>query len=398
MRILRVCAVGLGLLFAFSANAAASTSTTLGSTTVPSGAMEGACSEAPYPTVVQSAQDPTTPYFVPAGGGVITQWQTNVTGDTPGAPLTFAVVSPSSGGDYTVVGADSETIPDPLPASGVATFTLASPLAVEAGDTLALYSSSPDVACFFGGGSTPLDANIVAVDDAAPPPSAGQTLTPAESCAEAGVSGCTLNVAANLVQSEDAGVTTSAVPSNGTAGYPALLSSTVSNGGPASAPITFTDTVPSGLTINAAAAGQGACSMSGQTVTCTITGLPPGQSAPVDVVVTPTATGSYTNTVSVAASLTDPNAANNTASATLTVGASASARKCAVPKLKGVKLSLAKQLLHPLGCKAGPVRHAHSKSVHKGFVIGTRPGPGTYAAGRKITLLVSSGPAKKHHK
>ncbi len=228
MRSLRVCVVGLGLLFAFSANAAASTGTTLGLTTEPSGASAFSCLEAPYPTLIQSAQDPTTPYFVPAaGGGAITQWQTNASEDTPGAPITFAVVS-QSGAGYTVVGADSETIPASLPASGVATFTLATPIAVQAGDTLALYSSSSDAACYFCGGSTLTGDDILAADDPTPPPSAGQVLTPTPPCG----GGCTLDVAATLVQSEDAGVTTNAAPSHATVGDQALLSSTVSNDGP----------------------------------------------------------------------------------------------------------------------------------------------------------------------
>jgi hypothetical protein len=123
--------------------------------------------------------------------------------------------------------------------------------------------------------------------DAAPPPAAGQTLTAPVACS----GGCTLNVAANFALSEDAGVASGAVPSNATIGDQALLSWTVSSGGPSSGPIRFTETVPTGLTIDAAVAGQGTCSTSGQTVTCAITALVPGQSAPVDVVVTPTVAG-----------------------------------------------------------------------------------------------------------
>lgn len=92
----------------------------------------------------------------------------NVTGDTPGASVTFAVARPISGGDYTVVGTDNETIPNPLPASGVASFTLTNPIAVQAGDTLALYSSSSGVGCYFFGGSTPASDNLVSIPDAAP--------------------------------------------------------------------------------------------------------------------------------------------------------------------------------------------------------------------------------------
>jgi hypothetical protein len=197
-------------------------------------------------------------------------------------------------------------------------------------------------------------------------------------------------------------VTTNAPPLNATVGFQLLLSSTVTNGGPSPGPIRFTDTVPTGLTIDAAAAGQGTCSTSGQNVTCAITGLPPGHSVPVDVVVTPTAAGAYASSVSVAVTspLSDPNAANDTGSTTLTVHAltPAPVAKCVVPKLRGINLPFAKHVLHLLRCAAGAVRHMHSKSIHKGLVIRTSPGAGTYANGAKIAFEVSSGPRRKHHK
>jgi hypothetical protein len=204
-------------------------------------------------------------------------------------------------------------------------------------------------------------------------------------------------VVISYTTAEDAGVTTSAVPSKAAAGYPALLSSTVANGGPAAGPITFTDNVPAGLAINSAAAGSGTCATSGQKVTCIITGLGAGQSAPVDIVVTPSGAGTFTSAASVvvAAPFTDPNAANNSASATLTAS-TVVAPRCVVPNLKGIKLQFANQVI--FGCTAGPVRHAHNSSVAKGDVIRTSPGAGTYPAGEKITFVVSSGPKRKRHR
>jgi hypothetical protein len=196
---------------------------------------------------------------------------------------------------------------------------------------------------------------------------------------------------------QDAGVSTSAAPSNATAGYPALLTSTVTNGGPDTGPITFKDSVPAGLTINSVGAGSGTCTTSGQQVTCTITGLGVGQSALVDIAVTPTAAGNYTNAVSVsdAPGFTDSNSGNNSASAALPVGV-AHSPNCVVPKLKGFRVAFAKQLLHLLGCTTR-VKHAHSNSVHKGDAVRTKPGKGTYAFGKKVTIIASSGPKKKHH-
>ncbi len=54
-------------------------------------------------------------------------------------------------------------------------------------------------------------------------------------------------------------------------------------------------------------------------------------------------------------------------------------------------------MLNDLGCKV-KVSHSHSSAVHKGLVIKTKPGAGTYAAQTTVTLVVSSGPKKKHHK
>ncbi len=51
---------------------------------------------------------PEHPYTVPAGGGVITQWQTNTTGDAAGATLTLVVLRPGASGTATVVGTDRD--------------------------------------------------------------------------------------------------------------------------------------------------------------------------------------------------------------------------------------------------------------------------------------------------
>jgi len=273
-------------------------------------------------------------------------------------------------------------------------YPLSTPISVQAGDTLALYATSGSVHCYFSAGSTPIGDVLAALTDSSPPPTQGQSLAPSTTSP----AGFTLNVAATLVQQEDAAVTATAGPLGANAGQAALLSSTVTNSGPASGAITFTDTVPSGLTIDSAVAGNGSCSTSGQTVTCTINGLASGQSAPVDVVVTPRLPGTFTNRVSVAvgSGLTDANTANNTAAATLSVGLALPA-KCVVPSLKGVASGTAKTVLTALGCKVKTVR-AHSRSVHKGSVITTKPGAGTYAYQRTITLTVSSGPKKKKHR
>jgi Domain of unknown function DUF11 len=192
---------------------------------------------------------------------------------------------------------------------------------------------------------------------------------------------------------QDATVATSAGSSKVTAGFPALLSSVVANGGPASGPVQFTDQVPAGLTILSATAGLGTCSVSGQTVSCTITRLVSGQGVTVNILVRPAKSGNYANGVSVAAGhgLVETNAANNTASATLRV---APRTQCVVPKLKFTPAKVAKRVLKLLSCKPGKVAHAHSNTVKKGLVIKTKPKAGTFAPGTVVKLQVSSGPKK----
>jgi uncharacterized repeat protein (TIGR01451 family) len=375
---------------AFAGPAAADV--TLGTTTQPAGSSTDSCNS-PENTFIETASDPSTPFTVPTGGGFITSWSTNTTGASAGATARLVVVRPAGGSNYTVQAVDTETLPTPLPASNVATFNLASPIPVNAGDTIGIEGASVSSTCFWSGGSTPLGDTLGRYSTSSPsPPAVGQTLQPFGNA-----SGFVINLSAVVTRRLDAGVTTGSAPAKPTVGNLALLSSTVTNNGPAASPITFTDQVPGGMTVDSALAGGGPCSVSGQLVTCTIT-LAVGQSAPVDVVVTPTAVGSYANNVSVAppSNLSDPNSADNAASATIAVGPSVPAQ-CVVPKLKGIPAGFAKTVLTELGCRVS-VRHKHSRA-HKGLVTGTSPGRGTYAYQTSVTVKVSSGKKKhKHHK
>ena len=373
--------------------AAAGAAVTLGTTTQPSGSAPVACSMGTIGAELTS--DPGTLYTVPAPGGALTEWQTNTAGDAAGEPLELVVLGATGNGGYTVVAIDAEVVPSPLPASGIATFTPPTPLTVGTGDVLGLYQfGSGNQNCgWSGGGSIPAGDGLGAFKPASPP-SPGASVSPV-----ATVPNAVVDVSAIVIPlSQDAGVTTSAGSATAAAGRLALLSSTIINQGPGTGPITFVDHVPAGLAIDAAA-GSGGCSISSQTVTCTITGLAVGQSTPVDVVVTPSAAGTYSNSVSVAvaAGTPDPNASNNAASASLVVGPAAPTVKCLVPKLKGASSGLAKTVLNDLDCKVN-VSRSHSSAIRKGFVITTKPGAGTYDSQTTVTLVVSSGPKRKHHK
>jgi Domain of unknown function DUF11 len=388
-RLLAAGAVLVGVL-AFTASAGA---TTLGLAVPPTGAGPTGCLGAG--TVVgQMTDDPSTPFTVPSGGGVITQWATYTASDTPGTSVTFLVLDPVNGGSsYTVVGTDTETIPGPLPANGEASFTLATPIHAAAGDTLGIYTPAGGAICFFEGGSVPTNDVLFAATGSA---TTGQTLT---YTGDKSTGGYALNLSATLVTTEDAGVQASTIGSPAGVGAPAVLTASVSNNGPGLTPITFTDQVPSGLQIQSAAADYGTCATSGQTVTCTITGLPVGQSATVDVFVTTSAPGSFVNNIAVTlgAGLTDPNSSNNTASATLVVNQPQPTQQCIVPKLPKITTAAARTLLKELGCTVH-VSTEHS-SVTKGLVIGVKGKTGSFPYHQAVTLIVSSGrkPKKRKH-
>ncbi|HET6865815.1 MAG TPA: PASTA domain-containing protein, partial [Solirubrobacteraceae bacterium] len=131
----------------------------------------------------------------------------------------------------------------------------------------------------------------------------------------------------------------------------------------------------------------------------TLSGLTAGHSAPVDTVVTPRA-GTHTNTATVGqpTAVTDPVTTNNSAKAKFTVG------KLVVPKcvvatsLAKLPLGTAKQLLTALNRKVGKVTKSSSRTVAKGDVIKTTPGHGSFAAGKAIAIVESSGPPSKKRK
>ena len=222
--------------------------------------------------------------------------------------------------------------------------------------------------------------------------------------------GFVLNVAATLAQPADLSVSTSATSATATVGAPVELLSTLSNAGPgSSSAVTATDVVPAGFAISSAVSSGGTCPVAAQTVTCTIANMPAGGSGFLLITATPSASGSYTNSVSVSGPEEDPDPGNNTATASLTVSAASprgstqptakAETHCVLPSLAGASQKLAARVLPALGCKVGKVSKRHGPRS-KGTVISTSPKPGTYASGRTISLVVSLGPrpkrAKKH--
>jgi len=95
---------------------------------------------------------------------------------------------------------------------------------------------------------------------------------------------------------------------------------TVSNAGPNDArSIIFTDTLPAGASLVSANAGGAVCTDNGAAVTCGIGGLAVGQQIELALTVSPTVTGTLTNSAQVSAVTWDPDTGNNAATEETTV-------------------------------------------------------------------------------
>jgi len=127
-----------------------------------------------------------------------------------------------------------------------------------------------------------------------------------------------------LPASADLQITLSASPSPVTVNNNLSYSVTLSNAGPDGATnVQMQNTLPAGVTFVSTTASQGSCSHSAGTVTCALGAMASGASGTAGIVVTPTVSGTLSNTVTVSGAEADPNSANNTATVTTTVEAAA---------------------------------------------------------------------------
>ena len=364
------------LLATFAASASAG-ATTLGNTTPPAGSSPFDCTGVPETEdLFQTATDSSYDYVVPAGGGTITSWSFNTVGAAPGTPYGLVVASPS----FTVIGSDVETVPTSAPS--IQTYTLSTPIQVQAGDLIGnVIEPTANATCYWHlGAVTPSDT----VELTSGSPTAGTVLTPVITAA-----GFVTNISVNLATSEDISLTQQALPTKITAGSDSALMLNIASAGQDQAPVTVTDAVPAGLKIQGVSAGAGTCTVSGQNISCTVSGTP----ASIAVIVSAAKTGSYTNTAKASSVATDPNPSNNSSSVTLTVAASG-ASSCHVVSLRKVALAQAKTVIRALGCRVGKVTAKRSESIPKGEVISTKPGHGKKPPGTKVAIVYSSGKPK----
>jgi uncharacterized repeat protein (TIGR01451 family) len=98
------------------------------------------------------------------------------------------------------------------------------------------------------------------------------------------------------------------------------ITAVITNGGPGSAGVvSLTDTLNSKISFVSASTTVGTCAYasSSRTVTCSVGTLANGAQATVSIVTTAVGKGAVTNTVTAGSSTPDPNAANNSATATI---------------------------------------------------------------------------------
>ncbi|HEX9316892.1 MAG TPA: DUF11 domain-containing protein, partial [Actinomycetota bacterium] len=120
--------------------------------------------------------------------------------------------------------------------------------------------------------------------------------------------------------STDLGITKTG-PATATAGGPIAYTLTATNNGPdAATGVTVSDTLPAGVGFASATSSQGTCTNASGTVTCDVGSLASAASATITINATAPATaGSVMNTATISGNETDPNPANNSASASIQV-------------------------------------------------------------------------------
>jgi hypothetical protein len=376
-------AVGLTTLACGLALSAPAGAVTVGQIALTSG---GTCSAG---VVFAQPSSAAPSYTIPAGGGAIDHWSMATFGASAGASVSLLVLTPLSSTSYQIDSFDTQTLPTPLPlpAGSTVTFTPATPINAPAGTVLGLYGGTSGAECVYSGGIN--DQYIAGGPFGVPANGGTYTFIGFPSTGER------LNVAANLLQTVDAGLTIAAQPTVASAGGLAAFTFQLTNSGVSTGTASFADSIPNGLSIVSAAAGSGTCTTLSQLVSCSSV-LAPGASVPISIVVSTSTAGTFTNTGTVTTSLSDPNPANNAATASLTVQPATAAASCHVISLKRLPLAVAKSVLTALSCRPGAVSKKSSKSVPKGSVISTSPSSGSHPAGTKVKLTVSSGRPKKH--
>jgi uncharacterized repeat protein (TIGR01451 family) len=247
-------------------------------------------------------------YQVPAGGGTITSFSFQSGPGNAGQKLDFLLVRPAGGSNYTVVGRTGIVVL----ATNSALETFAANIPAQAGDLLGMWEIGISN-CRRPGGSAVLELST-------PDPAVGATVSLPN------LALFDFNESAHLVQAADLSLAKSAAPSSVQHNQNVAYALTVTNNGPdtAVAPM-LVDTLPVGQVFLSSSAGCTGSSGSPVVVTCALADLPPGPSSvTVTIVARAGSVGAgLTDRASVSSVTPDSNAANNSASASVDVVASA---------------------------------------------------------------------------
>lgn len=173
--------------------------------------------------------------------------------------------------------------------------------------------------------------------------------------------------------------TTAKVAKGGQITYSVL----VRNNGPERASgVLLSNPLPKGVKLVSAVASQGACAAA-PVLACSLGLLRSGAIASLTIKVK-ARSRNVLNTATVTSQAVDTVPANDSAVST--------SKQCVVPKLKKRSLKGAKKALRKANCKPKVVRRSNGK-VDEGKVIrGGKPRGKVFPAGRKVKLIVSSGP------
>jgi uncharacterized repeat protein (TIGR01451 family) len=234
----------------------------------------------------------------------------------PGQPVTYTITVSNAG-------------PDPVTGAPVEDFVPAALL----GPTWTC-TASPGSSCLTGGSGNIIDSVDLLVGG-----SATYTLTGTVDPAVTGTLANTATIAAppgtnepnpannsatdtdTLTPQADLALTKTASSDPVPPGSPLTYDLKVTNAGPSdAASVTVVDTLPAGVTFVSSVPGPPTCTLAGPTLTCDLGSLAVAANATVTIVVTVNvAPGDLVNTATVSGGGTDPDPANNSASATTTV-------------------------------------------------------------------------------
>jgi uncharacterized repeat protein (TIGR01451 family) len=151
---------------------------------------------------------------------------------------------------------------------------------------------------------------------------------PTSTCPDTNTHGCygltytvaQIDDAASRVRLPDLAVTKADSPDPVYVGNQLIYDVNVENNGSATAGgVTLADSLPGAVTFDSATPSQGSCGQSGQTVTCQLGTLGPGDAANVQIKVTPQDGGTITNVASVTSNEDDASTADNIAREDTTV-------------------------------------------------------------------------------